>query len=178
LTDEIVGGWSVSGILDRHTGYPWQTASNAYVASYSNDAPAILTGNASLAQTHLTKLPGGGVSEFSNAGTAAAQFTGPVGFQIGPRNGERGPGYFNVDLGLGKNFPIISEKLVLKFRTDAFNALNHPNFAIPAENVFNGYDQEDFEQGSGFGAISFTSDPTNNLNGGARVLQLSLRLEF
>ena len=178
LVDEIVGGWGISGIIDRHTGYPWQTASNAYVASYSNDAPAILVGNPSLAQTHLTKKPGGGVSDFSNAATAAAQYTGPIGFQIGPRNAMRGPGYFNMDLGLAKNFPIITERIVLKFRADAFNALNHPNFAIPSENVFNGYDQEDYEQGANFGQISFTSDPTNNLNNGARVLQLSLRLEF
>ena len=115
---------------------------------------------------------------FSNAAQAAAQFSGPVGFTIGPRNGERGPGYFNMDLGLGKTFPIISEKINAKFRADAFNAFNHPNFAIPAENVFNGYDQEDYEQGSGFGQISFTADPTHNLNNGARVLQLSLRVEF
>jgi hypothetical protein len=179
LADEIIGGWSLSGVVARHTGYPWQTASNAYVASYSNDAPAILTGNSALAQTHLTKLPGGGgVSMFANAAQAAAQFSGPVGFTIGPRNGERGPGYFNVDLGLGKEFPIVSEKLKMKFRADAFNALNHPNFTIPAENGFNGYDQEDYEQGAGFGQVSFTADPTHNLNNGARVLQLALRVEF
>lgn len=115
---------------------------------------------------------------FPNAALAAAQFSGPVGFTIGPRNSERGPGFFNIDLGLGKDFPIVGESFKLKFRADAFNALNHPNFAIPTENVFNGYDQEDFQAGSGFGQVSFTSDPTANLNNGARVLQLSLRLEF
>lgn len=177
LLDEIIGGWAVSGIVDRHTGFPWQTAANAFVASYSNDAPAILTGNPALAKTHLTKLPGGGVSDFSNAAVASAQFSGPVGFTIGPRNGERGPGYFNADLGLAKTFPINWEGVNVKFRADAFNALNHPNFAIPAENVFNGYDQEDYEQGAHFGQISFTA-PSNNGNQGARVLQLALRVEF
>jgi hypothetical protein len=179
LADEIIGGWSISGVLARHTGYPWQTASNAYVASYSNDAPAILTGNPALAKTKLTKLPnGGGVSMFPNAAVAAAQFSGPVGFTIGQRNGERGPGYFNLDLGLGKEFGTYWEGIKVKFSADAFNALNHPNFVIPAENVFNGYDQEDYEQGAGFGAVSFTADPTGNLNNGARVLQLALRVEF
>jgi hypothetical protein len=178
LTKELIGGWSISGILDRHTGYPWQTASNAYVASYSNDAPAILTGNPALAKTHLTKLPGGGVSEFANAAVAAAQFSGPVGFTIGPRNSERGPGFFNLDLGLGKTFPLTAERLKLQFRADAFNALNHPNFANPAENVYNGYDQEDYQQESGFGQISFPAVPPGNGNNGARVLQLSLRMEF
>jgi hypothetical protein len=104
--NEIIGGWALSGIVDRHTGFPWQTTSNAFVASYSNDAPGILTGNASLAKTKLTKLPtGGGVSDFANASVAAAQYTGPIGFTIGPRNGLRGPGFFNLDLGLAKTFP-------------------------------------------------------------------------
>lgn len=172
LLNEIIGGWSVSGVVASHGGYPWQTASNAYVASYSNDAPAILVGNAALAQTKLTKLPnGGGVSDFPNASLAAAQYTGPVGFTIGPRNSERGPGYFNLDLGLAKTFPIAGERWSLKFRADAFNALNHPNFTGPAENVYNGYDQEDYQGGSTFGQISFQ-------NGLSRILQLSLRLEF
>jgi hypothetical protein len=177
LMDEIVGGWLVSGIVDRHTGFPWQTAANAFVASYSNDATAILTGNPALAKTHLTKLPGGGVSDFSNASVAAAQYTGPVGFTIGPRNSERGPGYFNLDSALTKTFPIVAESVNLKFSANAFNALNHPNFGNPAENVFNGYDQEDYEQGPHFGQISFMS-PSQNGNSGARVLQLALRLEF
>jgi hypothetical protein len=177
--NEVIGGWAISGITAWHTGYPWQTSSNAFVASYSNDAPALLTGNPSLAKTKLTKLPGGGgVSDFSNASVAAAQFTGPIGFTIGPRNALRGPGYFNADLSLGKTFPIVSEKVSAKFRADAFNAFNHPNFTIPDENVFNGYDQEDYQAGSGFGQISFTANPTDNLNSGARVLQLSLRVEF
>jgi hypothetical protein len=176
--NEAIGGWAVSGIVSRHTGYPWQTASNAYVASYSNDAPAILVGNPALAKTKLTKLPGGGVSDFPNALVASQQFEGPVGFQIGPRNSERGPGYFNLDLGLAKTFPLVGEGVSLKFRADAYNALNHPNFTIPDENVFNGYDQEDYQGGSHFGQISFTQNPTANLNSGARVLQVALRLEF
>jgi hypothetical protein len=178
LANEIIGGWGVSGVVDWHTGFPWQTASNAFVASYSNDAPAILTGNPALAKTHLTKLPGGGVSDFADAKTASKQYTGPVGFQIGERNALRGPGYFNTDLGLGKTFPISGERVSLKFRADAFNALNHPNFEIPSENVFNGLDEEDILRGKGFGKISYTVTPSGNGNNGARVLQLALRLEF
>ena len=177
LMNEIIGGWSVSGVVDTHTGFPWQTSSNAFVASYSNDAPGILVGNPSLAKTHLTKLPGGGVSDFANAKTAAAQYIGPVGFHIGSRNDLRGPGYVNADMGLAKNIPI-TERFNLKFRADAFNAFNHPNFAIPSENVFNGLDEEDIQRGKGFGQISYTVTPVGNLNNGARVLELSLRLEF
>jgi hypothetical protein len=82
-----------------------------------------------------------------------------------------------LDLGLAKTFPITAEKVNLKFRCDAFNAFNHPNFDVPAENVYNGLDQQDITNAT-FGDISYTIEPAGNLNNGARVLQLSLRLEF
>jgi hypothetical protein len=90
----------------------------------------------------------------------------------------RGPHYFDADLGLGKNFPILGgERVNLKFRADSFNTFNHPNFVVPASNVYNGLDQQDLTS-SQFGNISYTVSPNGNLNNGARVLQLSLRLEF
>jgi carboxypeptidase family protein len=182
--NEFIGGWSLSGLSNWHTGQAWGTVSNAFVASFANDAPAILVGPRKDVATHLTKLPTGGVNVFANNLVAASAYQGPLGFKIGARNGLRGPGYFNTDLGLGKTFPIYREGVNLRFRADAFNVLNHPNFTVPSENAFNGYDQDDFEQadpnspGLGFGQTSFTVSPTGNLNSGARVLELSLRLEF
>ena len=182
--NEIIGGWNLGGVTSWHTGEAWGTTSNAYVASFANDAPAILVGPRKNVATHLTKLPGGGVNLFANNVVAASSYQGPLGFKIGARNGLRGPNFFNADLGLGKTFPITAERVNLKFRADAFNVLNHPNFTIPATNLFNGYDQDDFENASsaapglGFGQTSFTVSPTGNLNSGARVLELSLRLEF
>jgi hypothetical protein len=178
-TDEMIGAWDISGIAEFHSGEPWATTSNAFVASYSNDAPAIFVGtNSSVIKNHVTKLPGGGVSDFSNAATAAASFTGPVGFQMGPRNQMTGPRFFNADMGLQKTFPLYKEALNLKFRADAFNALNHPNFNSPMENAYNGFDQTDYQRKSGFGAISTTASSPGNENSGARVLQLSLRVEY
>lgn len=183
--NEIIGDWSLSGLASWHTGQAWGTVSNAFVASFANDAPAILVGPKSNVQTHLTKLPNGGVNLFADNVKAGHSYQGPLGFAIGARNGLRGPHYFDADLGLGKTFPITGEKVDLKFRADAFNAFNHPNFALPAENGFNGYDQDDaiagvssLHPGLGFGQSSFTVSPIGNLNSGARVLQLSLRLEF
>jgi hypothetical protein len=177
--NEIIGGWSLSGVTSYHTGQAWGAISNAFVASFANDAPAILTGQKKFTATHLTKLPGGGVNVFANSAQAAAQYSGPIGFKIGARNGLRGPNFFNADMGLGKTFPITAERVNLRFRADAFNVLNHPNFEIPSENGFNGYDQWDaIDGGPTFGESSFTVIPVGNLNGGARVLELSLRLEF
>jgi hypothetical protein len=177
LMNELVGGWSLSGVNSWHTGYAWGTNSNAFVASYSNDAPGILVGQRSAVATKLQKLPGGGVNIFANKATAAAAYVGPIGFEIGPRNGLRGPKFFNVDLGLGKSFAISGDRVKANFRADAFNALNHPNFALPASNAYNGLDQQDITS-SQFGNISYTVVPSGNLNNGARVLQLSLRVDF
>ncbi len=177
--DEVVGGWDLSGLADWHAGFPWSGAANAFVASFSNDAPPIFIGSDRAAiQTHVTKQPNGTLSDFRDPATAAAQFEGPVAFHIGPRNNFRGPGFFDADFGLAKNFPVYKEGVNLKFRADAFNALNHPNFQNPAENAYNGYDAQDYQQGPGFGEINFANIPSGNENGGARVLQLSLRLEF
>jgi hypothetical protein len=89
-----------------------------------------------------------------------------------------GPRFFNADMGLQKTFPMYKEAVNLKFRADAFNVLNHPNFASPVNNAYNGFDQTDILQRSGFGKISSTVSPPGTLNSGARVLQLALRLEF
>lgn len=177
--DEIIGGWDISGVGSWHSGYPWSGASNAFVASYSNDAPPIFIGtNRADIATGVNKLSGGGVSAFKNAATAAGDFEGPVAFKIGSRNNFQGPRFFNADLGLAKTFPSYWEGLNFKFRADSFNALNHPNFQNPPENAFNGYDAQDYQQGPGFGAMYFTVSPSGNNNSGARVLQLSLRAEF
>jgi hypothetical protein len=177
LVNELIGGWDISGITDWHSGQAWGTNSNAFVASYSNDAPGILIGPKSAVATHLKKTPGGSVNLFANQTNAVNAYEGPIGFRIGERNGLRGPRFFDEDMGLAKLFPIYAEKVNLRFRADAFNVFNHPNFALPSENAYNGLDQQDITS-STFGQTSYTVAPPGNLNNGARVLQLSLRLEF
>ena len=171
--DEIFGGWAVSGVVSWHTGYPWQTASNAFVASYSNDAPAILTGNPALAKNAFDQAAGRWRGEHVPQCRAASRAVFGTG-RIHDWNPQRPARSWVLQCGpwLGQDFPLDWEGVSVKFRADAFNALNHPNFTIPTENVFNGYDQEDILQGPKFGQISFTANPNGNKNSGARVLQL------
>jgi hypothetical protein len=164
--DEAIGGWELSGLPTWHTGNTFFASSTAFVAGYSNDAPAILSGNPALVKTKVS-IQGGVVTDFKDPVSAFSQYTGPIGFQIGSRDNLRGPGFFNLDLGLGKTFPLHSETTVLKFRVDAFNALNHPSFATPSSlsntTLTNAPTQ--------FGVISSTASD-------ARVLQGALRVEF
>ena len=71
----------------------------------------------------------------------------------------RGPGLFNIDFNLSKNFPI-SEHQTVQFRAEFFNALNHPNFSVPGTNL-----------GAGFGQITSTSTE-------ARIIQFALKYRF
>jgi hypothetical protein len=48
------------------------------------------------------------------------------------RNTLIGPGLFNLDLALTRRFHP-RERVTLEFRAELFNALNHPNFAIPSQ---------------------------------------------
>lgn len=171
--DEIIGGWDLSGLPSFHTGNTTFATSNAFVAGYANDAPAILTGKASDFASHVHKAANGTVWAFSKSDDTSylSEFQGPIGFQVGSRNNLRGPRYFNLDLGLGKTFPI-HENVNLKFRCDAFNALNHPSFSTPSS-----MNNLDITESAGtFGII--TSTVAGSSGTGARLLQGSLRLEF
>ena len=102
-----------------------------------------------------------------------AEFRGPIGLEYGQRNLLRGPGAFFFDAGLGKTFAIVEDKLNLKFRADAFNLFNHPNFSAPGLNIVT--------EASPFGQISGTVNEPGTVAGQtatSRVAQFSLRLEF
>ena len=71
----------------------------------------------------------------------------------------RGPGYFDVDLAVTREFKFI-ERLTLQVRGEAFNVLNHPNFGLPNGNI----------SSSTFGQITSAFDP--------RIMQASMKLVF
>ena len=160
--DEIIGGWKISGIPTWRSGYAFNATGYAFVAGYANNAPVILTGNKSDLRPKVHRDANGTVYLYSNPDKAINDFVGPIGLTIGSRNNLRGPSAFNMDMGLSKAFPIIEDKLTLKFRADFFNVLNHPTFGLPGT---------DITSGSSFGQITGTSNS-------ARVGQFSLRLEF
>jgi hypothetical protein len=165
-TNELIGGWELSALPVYHTGTPFMANSFAFLMSYSAEDPAILTGTLGPMKTHVN-VQDGQVASFRNPELAFNQYRGPTGFEIGSRNNLRGPGYFNVDMGLGKTFPIYEDKVNLKFRVDAYNVFNHPSFSAPGFTstvaLISAPEQ--------FGDITGTANA-------ARVLQGSLRLEF
>ena len=166
--DELIGGWDISGLPVYHSGTAYGTVTSAFVAGYANNAPGIFNGDTGALKHNVHKNSNGQLFLYSDPAAAVHAFQGPIGFQIGSRNDLRGPQYFDLDFGLAKTFRIIpNDRLNMLFRADAFNVLNHPNFNSPGNNT--SYD--DITQASNFGRLT-------GMNGNARVLQLSGRLQF
>ena len=94
------------------------------------------------------------------------------------RNALRGFALSQWDVSIARAF-FLTKSTNLQFRVDAFNVLNHPNFADPSGNLSSG---ELFEVSTAMANIPFNGI-TNGLIplyriGGPRLLQVSLKLNF
>jgi hypothetical protein len=126
LVDAIVRGWSLNGIVSAFSGTPFTvTASGASVDAPGNQQSADLVGTP-------TRLGGIGAGNPYYDPTAWARVTEPRFGNTG-RNSVRGPGWWNVDLGLFRRFPI--GRTTLEARVEAFNLTNTPHFNNPDGNV-------------------------------------------
>jgi hypothetical protein len=168
--NEAIGGWSLSGLPYYRTGLAMNVLSQAFLASFENNDPAIFTGNPNdlkvkVNTDHSSNIVYAFAGGAAGSSKALADFRGPIGLEYGQRNLFRGPGGFYFNAGLAKTFPIV-DRLNLQFRADAFNVLNHPVFAAPALNLST----------SPFGQITAISGAAPVQDG--RVAQFSLRLEF
>jgi hypothetical protein len=164
--DEIIGGWSISGVPSYQSGLAFSPASGAAMAGVSTSDPAILTGSRGDVAAHLHKdKVSGQLQLFTNGTNTNLEFRGPLGIEYGERNSLRGPSTFTFDTGLAKTFSILPEnRLNLVFRSDFYNILNHPIFGTPSASL---------AATTTFGAITSTAAQYTN-----RVGQFALRLEF
>ncbi|MDX2178298.1 MAG: carboxypeptidase regulatory-like domain-containing protein [Bryobacteraceae bacterium] len=122
----IVAGWEVGGLMVLQSGLPFTVT---VAGSPSN------TGSGSRAN------PVDGVSPnvdnpSINRWFNPAAYTTPAAFTWGTlgRNTLRGPGIANFDLSAAKKF-VFTESKSLQFRTEFFNAFNHPQFGLPAGQI-------------------------------------------
>ena len=151
-----LGGWNVNSIFQAHTGLPitvYDGAGQSLQATRSLERPnRICTGKISGAGVNDTWID---IGCFQHA--PAGQF-GNSGVGI-----LYGPGYWNVDFGLGKNF-YVDDKRYVTFRVEAFNLLNHPNFAIQAGSA-------DMSNPTTFGRIQ-------NTFSAPRIVELALKFTY
>jgi hypothetical protein len=167
--DGVIGGWQVSSVYTWRTGFAFPVLGNAFTTSFGNTAYPIFNGNISALQVdpHTDPNLNNGIQLFKNPTAALQAFSAPTGLQTGSRDELRGPHFANFDLALAKTFPIWGEKYHLQFRAEAYNAFNHPNFALPANININA---------PNFGLITSTSSISGDQ--AARVMQFALRFDF
>jgi Carboxypeptidase regulatory-like domain len=144
--EKIAGGWTLSGIFNIHSGFPWTpmvsvNGGNTYCANcgYGSLFPTAYlggagtsTGNAAFETVANSNFPKGGAAYFS-----PTTYAGFMGTSLPPapgvhRNLLNLPGYKAVDLTLAKAFglpkaPVLGENARIEFRVDAYNLFNNLN---------------------------------------------------
>jgi hypothetical protein len=128
VLNQFVGGWSLNGIYTFMSGEPFSVRSGVRTSNFSHESRADVVG--SKPEVRLQDAPGVfGPVVFPDASHFAIPAPGKNG---AGRNIFEAPGYWNLDLGITKRFDL-TERLNMEFRTEMFNALNHPNFDNPRD---------------------------------------------
>ena len=129
----ILGGWQVNNLISIMSGVPFTV--------YADDTSLNLPGSIQTAdqvKTNVEKLGGVGADHPYYDQSAFADIT-EARFGNSGYNTLRGPGLFNWDFGLTREFSIHKDVKV-QFRMEAFNFTNTPHLALPDSSVGDGSD--------------------------------------
>jgi len=167
-----LGGWQLNGIIDAHTGEAVtplmsgdfsNTGSGAYrpdIVGDPNRAGTVAANPSCTAPTQIHTLTAWyNPCAFATPALAPGQGFAHL-FGDARRGSLRGPGAYNVDFSVFKDFQF-SETRNLQFRLEAFNLFNHAQFANPNNTV----------DGPNAGTITGTSNSS-------REVQLALKFSF
>jgi hypothetical protein len=128
LMDAVLGHWQVNGVFTLRTGQPFTPQLNFSPANSGDSRPnRIGSGNVLSDQRTVSRW-------FDTS----AFIAGPsYVFGNSGRNILTGPGAVNLDFSAFKSFPvpILGESGSVQFRSEFFNVLNHPQFALPNSTV-------------------------------------------
>jgi hypothetical protein len=166
LLDEVIGGWQFSGINTFTSGQPLTVM---YSPAAANQVSGITADFRGANNYRPNRVPGVSVYNRAPSGSRsfvqylnAAAFTTPpvTGSPFGnaARNLAYSNVYNNIDIALNKDFAV-TERAKVQFRAEAYNLLNHTNFAAPSTTI-----------GGSFGRITATQP--------ARILQLALKVSY
>jgi Carboxypeptidase regulatory-like domain len=185
---KTAGGWSLSGILNLDTGFPWTPTyygvTNGLLyyngSGYSTLRPAAYRGGAGHNTSNSALEEGRPNVNFPNGGLAyftiptytpvtapfPAQFAAPPAPGVA-RNSFNGPNYRDVDATLTKDFGlpntrVLGDNALLTLRVDAFNLFNTVNLNSASIDT----NIQDATVGQATGALS------------ARIIDLQARFSF
>ena len=136
LMQELLGGWQVTAINSAGSGLPVNVTYSP--TSFQQVSPLLAQrpnqiGNPILPKSQRVKASGNTVLLTLNpAAFSLPDPNHPYG-NTG-RNSIRFDPFYQLDLGLHKNFPLYPEGTSIDFRVEAFNLLNQTNYAFPQSN--------------------------------------------
>jgi len=165
--NQLIGGWQFNAITS------WQTGVNRSVTASNRSTIPFIAQRADATGidpfSEFTTEDGRTIDPGENFGSGNSDlfffnpnaFSQPAALRFGTsgRTLIEGPGFWNFDLSLFKNFQL-NERFRLQFRSEFFNAFNNTQFNPPTMNV----------NSPNFGTLQSAQLP--------RVIQFGLRLDF
>jgi hypothetical protein len=153
VLNQLLSHWTIAPLIRYQSGLPANPVSGKdnSLTGVGNDRPDVI------AKTAYTGAPHGLFYQYVNPNLYASNAIGAFG--NAGHNSLRGPGYFNIDAAVTREFRF-AERATLQARGESFNVLNHPNFGGPNANL----------SSATFGQIRGARDP--------RILQASMKLIF
>jgi hypothetical protein len=157
LFNHLLNGWEITGIFTARTGTPFsifdctnsifaespcmRVISNGPLAFNNKVSPGDANVIDSPNRYKFVDLSGLTPGTFQNPITGGNE-PGPFPSNMTARNAFRGPGFWNLDAGLYKNFKV-TERVNLQFRFEAYNVFNHANafviYGFPDNEISNGF---------------------------------------
>ena len=160
VVDKLIGGWQWNGILTAQSGFPFTPQVGTNISGTGDTFnPDVPNRNPAFSGPVILGKPG----QYYDPN--AFLLPTPGTFGDAGRGTFVGPGLFTLDTSLFKKFSL-NERWSLRFQAEAFNILNHANFAIPNRVVFSGNNIN-----PSAGVITSTSTTS-------RQLQFALKLLF
>ena len=153
LLSRLLSHWTIAPLVRYQSGKvvnPSAGKDNS-LTGVGNDRPNVASSEMYTGAAHGLKY------QYVNPGLYVPNALGTFG--NASHNSLRGPGFFNVDVSLAREFKLI-ERVAIHTRAEAFNVLNHPNFGLPSGNI----------SSANFGQITSAFDP--------RIIQASIKLVF
>ena len=156
LADAFIGGWQLNGIWTAQSGDPLGISATGTAALFSEASRANTDG--------VNPILSGDAHQRLDRWFDTSVFSQPAPYTLGNLSPQvtnlRNHYTNNIDLSVFKQF-LITEKIRLQFRTEAFNSMNRVRFSSPNTNV-NG--------GANFGKVTAQSNSPRQLQFGLKLL--------
>ena len=155
IANVLLGGWQLTIINTMTSGLPFNITYSGSASNSSSTGPLFTTDLATLRPQHLAgtplKSPGSAIVKASKytgltnylpfasyALPSYALYGNATAYGNISRNILRSFAYYDTDLGLHKQFPILRERYKLDLRAETFNILNHTNWQGPDSSITDG----------------------------------------